>query len=333
MTSRAIIDCFAIGQVFRQTIVTTERKVHERIPGGPGLYACAAMRAFSEHVGLITTVPDSENNELYRLLDRFKIDQNGVIVDPTAKVADQFIGYLPPDGSSIQQAIPYFSSIGLPLPASLRSGDFIQPPDSRLVYFPTALSPDYRYASTAYICAAPLDLQIKAITLLDKAAISVLSVLSDPAYMIPSNWDKIMNLVNGLTVFVTTSQQLNSLFKNRTGELDEMCQVLKTNGLTYLVIIDKAKEYQLCDLQAKKKISVPQYPAKLVDPTGMEEAFCGGLVAGLRRNQNPVEAVLFGSVIASIKSEGCGPFYPLDVTPGLIEARIAHIQDWVKHFE
>ena len=139
-----------------------------------------------------------------------------------------------------------------------------------------------------------------------------------------------MNLMNGLSLFITTRQQLFSLFKNRTNDIDEMGKILHAHGCTYLVLINDADGYELNDFQKKKTITVPNYPSSITDPTGIDEVFCGGLLAEMRRSHDPVQAVICGSVMASLKAEGCGPFYPLEAAPGLLEARIQRIKDWVK---
>jgi hypothetical protein len=40
--------------------------------------------------------------------------------------------------------------------------------------------------------------------------------------------------------------------------------------------------------------------------------------------------VLYGNVSASLALEGSGAFYPLDVMPGLAEARLSVLRDMVR---
>jgi sugar/nucleoside kinase (ribokinase family) len=68
----------------------------------------------------------------------------------------------------------------------------------------------------------------------------------------------------------------------------------------------------------------------LADPTGAGDAFCGGFLAGMQRTGDPLGAVLHGSVSASLKLEGSGPFYPVHVLPGLAEARLQALQALVR---
>ena len=56
---------------------------------------------------------------------------------------------------------------------------------------------------------------------------------------------------------------------------------------------------------------------KVIDTTGAGDAFCGGFLAGYCKHYDPLEGVLYGNISASLKLEGSGAFYPLDVLPGL----------------
>jgi sugar/nucleoside kinase (ribokinase family) len=67
-----------------------------------------------------------------------------------------------------------------------------------------------------------------------------------------------------------------------------------------------------------------------VDPTGAGDAFCGGFLAGYRRTYDPLEAVLFGNISASLVVEGTGPFYALDALPGLAQARLDALRQSVR---
>ena len=207
-------------------------------------------------------------------------------------IEEQFLGYSSPYSPPSLQPIPYFSSLHLTLPTSIRSNPVENGQNSRdQNYFPTELSPIYLNASAAHICAADINYQVKACSLLDKTAISVLTLLSDPAYMIPSQWELVMNLMNGLTLFITTRSQLFSLFKNRTNDINEMVKILHAHGCGYLVLNNAADGYEINDFQKKKIITVPNYPSSIIDPTGIHEVFCGGLLAEMRRSHDPVQAV------------------------------------------
>ncbi len=331
MVKRLIIDCVAIGQICHQTIATLEHKVHEKVLAGPVLYAVAGMKSFVPHVGLISTIAGSEKTTVFQLLESNQIDPGGIKIDAQYVLSEQFIGHLTLDGFPTDQPIPYFSALGLPLPSSLQF-DSVEKKGQSIIqnYIPSTLPAGYLSASAAHICRAALEVQVKAATLVDKSSVSVFTILSDPDYMVPANWEMVMSLMNGVTAFITTLEQLYSLFKNRTSEIDEIGKFFYSHGCSYLITINRANGYHLFDCQNQNCYLIPAYPARYIDPTGMDEAFSGGVLAGLRKTHDPIEATLWGGAIASIKGEGCGPFYPLNAMPGLIDARIQRLKNWVK---
>ena len=78
------------------------------------------------------------------------------------------------------------------------------------------------------------------------------------------------------------------------------------------------------------RYEIPAYPCRLVDPTGAGDAFCGGFLAGFQKTNDPLLAALHGGVSASLKIEGSGPFYELDVLPGLAEARLYSLKEMTR---
>jgi ribokinase len=86
----------------------------------------------------------------------------------------------------------------------------------------------------------------------------------------------------------------------------------------------------LYDAVAKKHWEIPAYPAGLNDPTGAGDSFCGGFLAGYQKTFDPVRAVLFGSVSASLTIEGSGAFHALDALPGLAQARLDSLAGLVR---
>jgi sugar/nucleoside kinase (ribokinase family) len=95
-----------------------------------------------------------------------------------------------------------------------------------------------------------------------------------------------------------------------------------------LVLIKRGDRGQwLYDAMGKHRWEIPAYSSRKADPTGAGDAFCGGFLAGYRKNYDPLEAALHGNVSASLKVEGSGAFHPLDVMPRLAQARLEALRD------
>ena len=76
-------------------------------------------------------------------------------------------------------------------------------------------------------------------------------------------------------------------------------------------------------------ITVPAFHAardrRVVDVTGAGDAFCGGFMIGLRQTGDPLRAVHYGLVSASLVIEGYGALYALSRGPKVAHERLATI--------
>jgi len=151
-----------------------------------------------------------------------------------------------------------------------------------------------------------------------------------PASMTPAARRELPALLNGVTAFLTSQAELRNLFQAETHDLWEMAAAISLYGCDYVVIKCGAQGQLLYVVSNKRKLEIPAYPARVADPTGVGDAFGGGFMAGFCKNYDPLEGVLHGNISASLKLEGSGAFYPLDVMPGLAEARLNALRDMVR---
>ena len=96
-----------------------------------------------------------------------------------------------------------------------------------------------------------------------------------------------------------------------------MAAELGRYGCELIVIKRGAAGQYLYENASGRKWAIPSYPARVKNPIGAGDAFCGGFLAGYRRTFDPLQAVLFGSVASSLVVEGSGPFFALEALPGL----------------
>ena len=101
-----------------------------------------------------------------------------------------------------------------------------------------------------------------------------------------------------------------------------MAEALGDHGCEFIVIKRGARGQMLYDSISKKHWEVPAYAARGIDLTGAGDSFCGGFLAGYQKTYDPVQAVLHGSISASLTIEGSGAFHALEALPGLAQARI-----------
>jgi sugar/nucleoside kinase (ribokinase family) len=158
------------------------------------------------------------------------------------------------------------------------------------------------------------------------------TITMDPSagYMNTSFQADVPALVAGLTAFLPSEEEARSLFQGFSSDLWQMAEVLSSYGCEIVVIKCGERGQLLYDGAARQRWEVSSYPARVVDPTGVGDAFCGGFLAGYLRTYDPLQAVLCGNVSASLAIEGHGPFYPLDALPGLAQARMDALRQSVR---
>jgi sugar/nucleoside kinase (ribokinase family) len=148
--------------------------------------------------------------------------------------------------------------------------------------------------------------------------------------MNPTFWSDIPSLVTGLTAFIPAEEDLRALFEGKSEDIWEMAEALTGYGCEHVVIKRGERGQWLYDAASKSRWEIPAYPARVANPTGVGDAFCGGFLAGYRQSYDPLEATLYGNIAASIISEGSGIFFALDVLAGLPQARLDSLRQSVR---
>ena len=166
---------------------------------------------------------------------------------------------------------------------------------------------DFLDASAAHLC--PVDYLTHSLlpAVLRQAELTTVTLDPSPGYMNPTFWDEVPALVTGLTAFLPSEEEISSLFQGRSSDLWEMASALAAYGCEIIVIKRGERGQLLFDAASGARWEVTAYPSRVVNPTGAGDAFCGGFLAGYRRTYDPLEAVLFGNISASLVVEGTWP--------------------------
>lgn len=287
-------------------------------------------------MGLSGRVGEDFPQEWLAEIDRRGFDLRGIRVLPQSLDLRSFVAYLDANTRQYDNPVSHFSRLGLPFPKSLLGYSVPGPQlDSRITPTPltTRLSDfpqDYLDSTAAHLC--PLDYLSHTLLppTLRHGHLSTITLDPSPGYMNPTFWNEIPAIVNGLTAVLTNEEKLSSLFQGRSTDLWEMAETLASYGSEIIVIKRGANGQYLYDHGNHTRWIIPAYPARLVDPTGAGDAFCGGFLAGYRNTYSPLQAVLFGNISASLTVEGIGPFYALEALPALAQARLEALQNMVR---
>jgi sugar/nucleoside kinase (ribokinase family) len=148
--------------------------------------------------------------------------------------------------------------------------------------------------------------------------------------MFPAFWRDLRLVLQGVNVFLPSEAEMRSLFWGETDDLWEMARRASEYGPQIVIIKRGPRGQMIYDGAGNRRYEIPAYSSRLADPTGAGDAFCGGYLAGFQKTNDPVLAACYGSVSASLKIEGSGPFYALDVLPGLAEARLHSMREMVR---
>lgn len=326
------------GRLTRDYILQPDGQARLDVPGGNAVYAAAGLAVWEPQPppGLVARVGEDYPQ---RWLDEFAsrgFDTRGVHVLPEAVDLREFIAYTDRTTRVNEDPVAHFARLGLPFPKVLLGyQNKHEAPDSRNRLTPVSLRqgdliPDYLDATAAHIC--PLDYLTHSLmpAVLRQSGFTTVTLDPSSGYMNPTFRDDLAALVTGLTAFLPSEEELRTLYQGSSSDLWEMAEDIAAYGCELVVVKRGVGGVLLYDAGSKARYEAPPYPSKVVDVIGAGDAFCGGFMAGYRRTFEPVEAVLYGNISASLAIEGRGPYYPLDAMPGLARARLESLRPSVR---
>jgi len=324
------------GQLRRQYLLPPEGRPVLDMPGGNLLYAASGARLWAETAALFARVGEDYPHEWLRQFEQKGIDPQGIKILPGPMDLRSFMAYT--DASTFQNTNPvsHFARLGMAFPKGLLG---YQPPadevDSRTFSKPDSpkisdIPPDYLLAKGVHLC--PLDFQAHSqlAPAFRQGGVGAVTIDPGPGYMNGNFLSDMRSLLQGITAFLPSEDEIRTLFWGRTTDLWEMAETLCSYGVEMVVIKRAGRGQYLYDRDSHKKWDIPAYPGRMADPTGSGDSFCGGFLAGYVNSYDPLQAALYGNVSASLSIEGSGAFYALESLPGLAQARLQSLSDIVR---
>lgn len=305
-------------------------------PGGNLLYAAGGLRAWETDIGLLGRAGEDYPFKWRQDFEARGFDTQGLKILPGSLDLRSFRAYSETFEQSRNNPVSHFARRELPFPKTLLGYQPpIEPQDELRQPHPHAptvsdIPEDYLSASAVHLCPMDFTSQGQLLTAFKAGLANTVTLDPEPAYMNPGFLRKLYELLNGLTAFLPSKEELGSLFWGETNDLWEMAEALGVYGCELIVIKLGGQGQLLYDTAGKHRWELPAYSSRMADPTGAGDAFCGGFLAGYHKTNDPLEAALHGNVSASLKVEGSGAFYPLDVMPGLAQARLDALRELVR---
>lgn len=307
-------------------------------PGGSLLYSAGGLAVWDTNAALIARVDESYPREWLDALSDQGFDIRGIHALPAPAAIDlrSFIAYNETSERSTSSVVSHFARRQLTFPKSLLgyqpSDETRKDPRETEPDSPAALEVPKEYRDIRYVHLCPFDFtsQSQMVNLFKGGSNQTVSLDPAPSYMKPTLWRTLRVVLHGVTIFHPSEEEMRALFWGETHDLWEMARQVGEYGVEIIVIKRGPFGQLVYDAMGKHRYEVPAYAARLADPTGAGDAFCGGFLAGFQRTNDPLMAALYGNVSASLKVEGSGPFYPLSVMPGLAEARLHALKEMAR---
>ena len=319
-----------MGYLRREFTLTSDDEWILDTPGGNLLYASVGYLIWESELGpgILSRVGEDFPEIWLEEISARGIDIRGVVILPRSM--DLRSCTILEGNRSLRKVNPisYLSRRGVGLPAELIGYSNYSPPkSSRTERQETAIReadiPEaFGSATGAHIC--PLDYLSHNLlpAVLRNQGFSTITLDPGSSYMVPEYFGDFPSLIPGLTAIIPAEEDLRNLYKGKSVDLWEIAEDLGHYGCDMVVIKRADYGQYLYESATGRKWDIPAYPARVVNPEGVGDAFCGGLLAGYRRSFDPLEAVLRGNVSASLAIEGHGAFFGLDALPGLADARL-----------
>jgi len=320
------------GNLTREYLLPAIGQPRLDVAGGSLLYAAAGLRVWESGVGLVGRVGDDYPRAWLNDCKSRGFDTSGIKILPQNLDVREFVSYNELFESSGLNPVTHFARREMTFPKKLLGYQPLEerPLDEARRLIVTDIPDDYLSARAALICPMDLTVQNQLIAGLKRG--NTHTFVLDPLHtnMTPKAKRELPALWNGVTTLLLSQEELRKLFWGESHDLWQMAEAVSMYGCEYVVIKCGAQGQLLFIAGSKRKYEVPAYPARIADPTGAGDAFNGGFLAGYSKNYDPLEGVLYASVSASLKLEGSGAFYPLEVMPGLAEARLNVVKELVR---
>ncbi|MCK6539117.1 MAG: carbohydrate kinase family protein [Anaerolineales bacterium] len=324
------IHFIVFGRLTREFLLPAAAQPRLDAAGGSLLYASAGLGVWESGVGLVGRVGNDYPRAWLNEIRARGFDTSGVHILPQNLDVREFVAYNESFEANRVNPVSHFARRQMTVPKSLLGYQADKKPDEALKLTVRDIPDDYLTARAAYLCPMDLVTQTQLIAGLKRGHAHSFILDPAPASMTPTARRELPALLNGVTAFLPSEEELRNLFQAETHDLWEMAEAVSLYGCEYVVIKRGAHGQLLYDADAKRRWEIPAYPSRVEDVTGAGDAFGGGFVSGFCKNYDPLEGVLHGNVSASLKLEGYGAFHPLEVLPGLAKARLEALRELVR---
>ena len=211
-------DFILAGQLQRNTILPFMGKPSIDIPGGDLLYAAAGFLVWEEGAGLLARAGEDYPHDWLQRLSKSGLDTNGIHILPETIDLQNFIAYNEKNEPSYSNPVSHFAKRGLPVPKQL--SNYHSSPPAAISQSavnsssprPKDIPPSYRNASNIHLCAMEFATINRFVSTFRENQAAILTLEPSKEWMHPDWWPQIRLLLNGLTAFIPSEDELRTLF-------------------------------------------------------------------------------------------------------------------------
>src|SRR5215211_6980114 len=207
-------EILVFGQLTREYLLPPSGYPRLDVAGGSLLYAAAGLRVWESSIGLVGRVGDDYPREWLNQCMSRGFDTRGIKVLPQNLDVREFISYTESLEVTRINPVTQFARREMTFPKSLFG---YQPPDERKVDEASALiitdiPEEYLTARGALICPMSLVTQTQLIAGMKRGEVHTFVLEPIAASMSPTARRELPALLNGVTAFLTSQEELKNLF-------------------------------------------------------------------------------------------------------------------------
>ena len=220
------------GQLTREYLLPPTGPPRLDVPGGSLLYAAAGLRLWESNVGLVGRVGKDYPSEWLKECGVRGMDTRGIRVLSKSMDMREFLAYTEAFEASRLNPVSHFARREMTFPKSLLG---YQPPDEKRidqagVLSVTDIPNDYLYAHAAHLCPMDLITQTQLIAGLKRGTVTTFTLDPSPATMTPTARRELPALLNGVTAFLPSQEELRNLFWGAKHDLWQMAEAVSLYG-------------------------------------------------------------------------------------------------------
>jgi ribokinase len=290
-----------LGNLSVDEIVRPDGSIHLEQAGGDALFGCLAARLFDPTAAFVAPVGDDAPPCILSILAASGMSTEGLPTRRARTLRNRF-EY---DTDDTRHAA---------LISAQADFELLSP---RPIDIPERL----RGARAFMVLAMTLDAQTELVRWSRATRPGALLALDPQDEYIAGNHARILELVAALDVFLPSLDEVRALLGH--DDARRAARSFAALGPSVVVIKMGEKGSFSFDARTGAEVWLPPCPARVVDPTGAGDAFCGGFLATLAAGLDLVEASVSGAVAASFAIESFGMSALMAATPVSASERLS----------